>query len=1855
MISKPLFRMTLCDYNKKVVSDLYDSTVQYVGGAQNVIDSKESNGWKTLQFTIPDNIDGEPNWRIQGLHGQMLIRTEDEDGIDWYIISKQSLKHEKFTHSYTANCQHISRLLKARGLNLTLQNQSGSGNGIGTAEQLLQRVLQNTGWSVGHVDTFYQKDGVTQKVRTITSNVGTGAWKNIQTICSTFACKPTFNGEDNTVDLAILNPFTETTSGTMDTLDDLIQLHYGNTLQGITKTEDTSNIVTALTLQGQYSNETGYTTINELPRRRYIYTVPDGVQLEGWYQFTLEGKTKYLLISSGGGKLDEFVLDQSRFSYQLKVSELIYDTFDNSTRLYVTDDNGFVYVLKDSVEPGTVTTKLQDWQLDQTVLARTNTLMNFDYFNSLGLLTDQMIKAIADYNINYPIASEEYLSAYQQLLNDRTILGTAKGNALGITQDDDYIITKAVEAQAPTDTILVNIQDDQHTHYHKNINYDYTNVWYPSVADPVYISRADGSVWKGYIAQVIQVTPQKAWEIKLGCTDGLIINPKTGLSYQRYCYQILPTQPVTIKANCFQSTPNATPILSQNDNIIILNNNIGGRIAAVETTIESCIQTLTNPANDIKAVYYQVQQPPVSPESWWFNPQLLELKYCTGAQWVQFEALQPTLTSDEYSLARQKYNTIRPVIIDMIRQAVGTYRHFEYTATTDMPQGYYAFQNLQRLYVLKAIKPIEAGDKLIYQAPQQYWTSNVWKAKQVNDDQQTQLQYSAARLDGDQWGSFVLGGTLQKNPSQVPASGNCYYVTEIPYNANGWKSAELTFNGTQYKIDFRARTVYGGYIHWNNNSCISTLNSDGSLVNKGFTVIDCKTSIKIPLVGGQAISATAILYEGARQAGASTTLTGDSNWLIVQDDSTVQKSGNMYGARQAVQLAANTLWDMHFVHQPSVIGAKNMMNDLFSALTDNMGWMFRQGTWNDSSYSEDQILAFYSDGLDNLKEVAWPKTTYSVTVPDLVCTDQCDDNIYGVPVAKWKRAKITDPVRVIDEDLHIDNFFYIQKITRNESNRGKDTFTITDEAKTFSGHSLADTLSRINEAVSDLQSRKSIYERASALGDSGRVAADILQGAINTNVQKIQSGDGTYYTDTKGNMVFEAADGLSAMTLNGNGFMIANGRKPDGSWNWRTFGTGEGFTADLITAGQLNAGRITIIGSDRFYWDADNIYILDQTDDQKQIRIGLYDGQHNGIGFTTDGGQTWQNAIGFESISLSALRQSSYLKIDQSGIDIKADGTFAVKSGGNVEIQSGGNLTIDADANLDITVGDQINVVSGGSINVVGGDVTIGSQGNVNIGSGSKLKIDAGADMDVNVSGAINITGEGQFNVDSGGDVTIKSGGTFNVQTGDGEGSFTSMIMDSGGFSLRTKAPDSEDDQYEDKFSVSASGVVINDDNDIAIANGRVWTTNNLIVSTQEPQTRPNGTKLQKDDIWIKPNTTGTLTGSYVANITSSLFGGTNGYYIPVKGVVLGDTSGSAISYTVSFPFAKHNDTVGYTQYVQVRLYNSTKTDYIPLGITQQIRTLGQGTLTYTATKSSNKWFCGGTAGQDLTLYVWFRVTEANYNTVKVPAGSTVKISATAATNVSNFGWNNCDIKWYAGPKTYSYNIPIHIRTISNTEPPETPIGSTSVLIQNGTYQMTLPSDTQWSLTDPGFTETNPYHWIATTDVVGQYGDVVQVGPTGDYGWNSPAFVSDYTPVSQNMTLVADGQYSSTSSRRAYNAVNIPFTGSYNQATGSSFDYSIDVYFQFSSKAKSGTNQIYTIYAYLGTGVGDRIIQLTTVQQTVQSGTTNRTITFTGSSNVWLGDAPIYLTFYYNTSQQATSKLLMRYGQTNRLSCHNNP
>ena len=146
---------------------------------------------------------------------------------------------------------------------------------------------------------------------------------------------------------------------------------------------------------------------------------------------------------------------------------------------------------------------------------------------------------------------------------------------------------------------------------------------------------------------------------------------------------------------------------------------------------------------------------------------------------------------------------------------------------------------------------------------------------------------------------------------------------------------------------------------------------------------------------------------------------------------------------------------------------------------------------------------------------------------------------------------------------------------------------------------------------------------------------DLLNGIIDTSVTRIMSGKTNRDTMPDGSEIYTSADGTKAVRLAGGGILLASS-KTAGEWNWRTAIDGGGIVADLITSGVLQASLIRILGTDRFYWDSGNIVAQNPENTNQQIRFGCYDGIHYGIAMTQDGGQTWQNCISFNGVTIGA-------------------------------------------------------------------------------------------------------------------------------------------------------------------------------------------------------------------------------------------------------------------------------------------------------------------------------------------------------------------------------------------------------------------------------------------------------------------------------------------------------------------------------------------------------------------------------------------------------------------------------------------
>lgn len=133
---------------------------------------------------------------------------------------------------------------------------------------------------------------------------------------------------------------------------------------------------------------------------------------------------------------------------------------------------------------------------------------------------------------------------------------------------------------------------------------------------------------------------------------------------------------------------------------------------------------------------------------------------------------------------------------------------------------------------------------------------------------------------------------------------------------------------------------------------------------------------------------------------------------------------------------------------------------------------------------------------------------------------------------------------------------------------------------------------RLTDAIVDFNSTKSLVN--SVISDDGTISTDKLDGKINTQYldgvidalknQLVASGSysNVQVVADKG-LLFENTNAQSAdygaLYLGPGIFAIANSKTSNGNWNWRSFGTGRGFTADEIVGGILKGIKIQEISN----------------------------------------------------------------------------------------------------------------------------------------------------------------------------------------------------------------------------------------------------------------------------------------------------------------------------------------------------------------------------------------------------------------------------------------------------------------------------------------------------------------------------------------------------------------------------------------------------------------------------------------------------------------------------------------------------
>lgn len=199
-----------------------------------------------------------------------------------------------------------------------------------------------------------------------------------------------------------------------------------------------------------------------------------------------------------------------------------------------------------------------------------------------------------------------------------------------------------------------------------------------------------------------------------------------------------------------------------------------------------------------------------------------------------------------------------------------------------------------------------------------------------------------------------------------------------------------------------------------------------------------------------------------------------------------------------------------------------------------------------------------------LDEHKIPGVTYEADVVDLVAM--------GRP---WEGVGVGDDTQMVDGSF--------EPTLRCQGRVTKQVIDMLGKTRTVTlGNvieSIADILQQQQQQITNLQNQSGSWDAVASTTPA------FLQQLIDSlNEQFNVNGMSYMHLSYQNGFIFSSvpldedgqptATGGTAMQLCSLGFRIADGTKADGSYDWRTFGTGAGFVADWITTGTLLANLI---------------------------------------------------------------------------------------------------------------------------------------------------------------------------------------------------------------------------------------------------------------------------------------------------------------------------------------------------------------------------------------------------------------------------------------------------------------------------------------------------------------------------------------------------------------------------------------------------------------------------------------------------------------------------------------------------------
>ena len=1142
MADNRVLHLDLYDYSGNKICPIYDNYTPVLGEAVNVYIQDERNGWRELYFDMPTVIQSEEgnleNFRIDLLKAEYLIEATETKGKDWFFISEPKIVHNAFNKSLSITAPHVSQWLKYK--NLGMEFSDNEGNNIGTAEELLRTILEGTGWKVGNVYPFAEKDGST-KYRSLKASAKTGAFKLITSMCELFDARPVFHGDTREIDIVPLNPFSEVAPGEVPAYakeNGVIELNYGSSLKNVTRVINTDNIVTKLYAYGAYGDKTyGYCAIDECVHTEYIFTTNQ--RLESGHEYFFE-------VNDTSGTLTSFSFTVTE---DLEAGEtLVYSLLDPCSMSYIwREPDGKAYFVKQGKRGEQLDASIE---IKEEVPNWFGFLLDFNYYITIGLFDDEMLQQVAKYQREAPALYEKISQASLAMSDAVTELSKTAG-------------------VFPYCKLAVKEKLDGFADGYLTLRLDYENY------DQGVIYRTDYDSTKDtYFKWVVtdEVDP-KGDPINTGCSRLYIMHPADAskpITWDVLCLKKVYDDLVNPKAITLWANENDIKIDLEKDQFFLLQSlSTAGYLGYLESRDEAAVESLddatTIATNTHKVIFtdqdpHYVQTPggqdpfpgldvetfewmKVNSYGWLWRYYPVEhngvftesdFYFCNKAYdtedgkvtWkrVAFTDKMPTDARADYwynwrtnTLSRSNgtvWNSLDSYADENIASYFGTVYYFGkirdmlyqgvkrkqiYTLGEDssltekvIPAGNYYFENgYGSFWAFTLDEPVEGSDSSIT-----YDVYNNWITVTRNGVDES-IKGKTYRFDGVKYHPSDIITVRDATPGLIDiTNGNVYdeYDASVYTNCKYNDVYLPVLPDTTYKF---SKLVYNTYILYYNDK--KRWISAGPASSTYFTTpANC---FYIRLLGyglSGAVNTSSLIdefeegYSGERTTISvaqpfGSELIGTCDNTIILSDMTYLKlnitstDGETIGLLACMQKFVD---DSNYIYTDlyaNLKSAQDAVKELENALTDKCGDIYREGYWQDSSYVDGDEKKLYEDAWENLEEIAKPETTYNISFLDLY-TSNDENKDYGnteqSAAISWPDIDISSAVHLIDPELDINCWAYVDKIKKCYDKPWLTTLAINTKLSTIGQHTFTDVMTHIADVASEMKGKASKYDNA---------------------------------------------------------------------------------------------------------------------------------------------------------------------------------------------------------------------------------------------------------------------------------------------------------------------------------------------------------------------------------------------------------------------------------------------------------------------------------------------------------------------------------------------------------------------------------------------------------------------------------------------------------------------------------------------------------------------------------------------------------------------------------------------------------